>query len=196
MKKIAPIALALPLALMLTACGDDNGDTNTEQATQQEQTTTQAPDEGASDENPAATELGQTVNLSQLPGNETNFTLTDMSVGEECRYGTNDYGGEEDPEFGKVPEGKQLLQLWADVDVVHVETSVGNDWIMVEDPIVQDADGYTQTPDMDVDCRPADDGHELWSSTIDSGQKMRIYGSFIIPEGATKIGINGFVYDL
>ena len=183
------LATLILSTLALTACGTDS-DTNTGTITPEVTTeviteTTEAAPETAT--------TGDTVNIATQPGNEVTMTITDTQLGGECRYGTNDYGGEYDPEFGKLPEGKQLLQLWADVDVF---TLADREWIMLNDPDVIDADGYTQMVEMDIDCRDADDGHQAWSSTIDQGDKKRLYGSFVVPEGIQQVRIHGITFDV
>ena len=183
------LALIPLTALALAACGADS-DTNAGTITQ-EVAAEAAPE--TTEEAPEAATTGDTVNIATQPGNEVTMTITDTQLGGECRYGTNDYGGEYDPDFGKLPEGKQLLQLWADVDVL---TLSDREWIMLNDPDVIDADGYTQMVEMDIDCRNADDGHQAWSSTIDQGDKKRLYGSFVVPEGIQKIRLHNITFDV
>ena len=50
--------------------------------------------------------------------------------------------------------------------------------------------------EMDIDCRNADDGHQAWSSTIDQGEKKRLYGSFVVPEGIQQVRIHGITFDV
>lgn len=187
MKRIAAIVAASMFTLAACSSGDD---VTTITPTSETTPTTSAV------ETPAEGTIGQPFNISVLPGNEVNLTIKEITIGESCRYGTNDYSFNDDPTFGKTPEGKALMQIWADVDVVNVTTSVGNNWIMIKDPVIIDSEGFTQLPEMDIDCKTADDGHELWSSTVDSGTKMRIYGSFIVPEDVSAVNVEGIPFDV
>ena len=183
----------ITLAFTLVACtnGEDTatGTITQQPPTSEEVTTGQAPPENGKINAPA--------NIATLPGNEVLLTLTDITVGEECRYGTNDYGGDSDPEFGKLKEGQQYLQVWADVEVVALDNpQTTSDWIMLEDPDIIDAEGYTPSVGMSTDCRSSDEGHESWSSTVDLGDKMRVYEAFVIPDAVQKVRIHDIPFEV
>ena len=196
MKKTIAGITALLTAVTLTACSNNE---EPEATPANEVTDDAVADDTRQDsaENEATKKVGEEIQLAP-EGAESDIllTVTDIKLGGECEYGTNDYGGEDDPDFGKVTEGKQLLQVWADVDAKNILTEVGNDWLMLQDPNIVDGDGYTQMPEMDVDCAQADDGHQMWSDTFDSGEKKKLYGSFIVPEDVKQVEIEGYRFDV
>lgn len=185
MKKLFPIILTIPLAL--AACSND---------TEQEPDTTPTTEAEVADETSADgldydREIGDELQLASNPTNDVTLKVTDITLGEECKYGTNNYGDE--------PydlEGAQYLQIEAEINAKHVLTDVGNDWIMIDDPDILDEDGFTQSALPAVDCRNSDEGHEIWSTTIDSGEKKRIYGAFEVPQGVEKVSIENYTFDV
>ncbi|STC97781.1 hypothetical protein [Corynebacterium renale] len=182
MKKLAAITIATTLAL--TGCSNATEPTP-ETITQQPLATTEAPtqNEGV---------LGKPLQIAHNPGNDVQMTIEDIKLGGECTYGN--LGWNEDPAANQPPAGKQLLQLWANVDVVQVQTTVGNSWISLDDPSIVDKDGYTQSVEMDMNCRDSAEGHQIWHSPIDSGDKMRLYGSFIVPDDIQELRIMGIKF--
>ena len=188
MKKLLPL-LTIP-ALFLVGCG--NNDEPEPQAAPNPETESVAP---APEESTKGfdydREIGEELQLASNPTNDVILKVTDITLGEECKYGTNDYG-EEPYDLN----GNQYLQVSAEVDAKNVVTDAGGDWIMLNDPEILDSDGFTQSTGLAVDCQNADDGHEIWSTTIDSGQKKRIYGAFEVPQGVTKAIIEGYTFDV
>lgn len=177
-------------ALALTACGNDDQDNGFEPADP-----ANASQAAADAENASIGKIGETItdDCSGYMDCQVEVTVTEITVGEQCRYGTNDYGGEGEEDFGKLEDGDQYLQVWADFAVT---SDTPDDWSMMHDPQIIDADGYTQSTGMSVDCRNSDDGHEIWSTTVDAGSKSKIYGSFVIPEGSDKMVLQDKVFDL
>lgn len=183
MKKLLPI-LAIPL--VLTACSNDPEPQGTS-STESEDTASTPPSEAQDYDR----EIGEELQLASNPTNDVALKVTNISLGEECKYGTNNYGDE--------PydlEGAQYLQIEAEINAKHVLTDVGNDWIMIDDPDILDEDGFTQSALPAVDCRNSDEGHEIWSTTIDSGEKKRIYGAFEVPQGVEKVSIENYTFDV
>ena len=183
MKKLLPI-FAIPL--VLTACSSDPEPQDTP-STEPETAASAAPSEAQDHDR----EIGEELQLASNPTNDVILKVTDISLGEECKYGTNDYGDE--------PydlEGAQYLQIEAEVDAKNVVTDAGSDWIMLSDPEILDEDGFTQSTGLAVDCQNADDGHEIWSTTINSGEKQRIYGAFEVPQGVEKVTIEGYTFSV
>ncbi|WP_411701912.1 hypothetical protein ACLI1R_000650 [Corynebacterium sp. LaCa97] len=136
-------------------------------------------------------EIGDELQLASNPTNDVTLKVTDITLGEECRYGTYDYGDEPHD-----LDGNQYLQVTAEVDAKHVLTDAGGDWITLNDPDILDKDGFTQTTGPAMDCQNADDGHEMWSTTIHSGEKKRIYGAFEVPQGVEKVSIEDYTFDV
>ena len=188
MKKLLPL-LTIP-ALFLVGC--DNNDEPEPQAAPNPETESVSPESEESTKGfDYDREIGEELQLASNPTNDVILKVTDITLGEECKYGTNNYG-EEPYDLN----GNQYLQVSAEVDAKNVVTDAGGDWIMLNDPEILDADGFTQSTGIAVDCQNADDGHEIWSTTIDSGQKKRIYGAFEVPQGATKVVIEGYTFDV
>ncbi|GAB2515618.1 hypothetical protein CATRI_10595 [Corynebacterium atrinae] len=186
-------ATGVSLVLALTACSNSE-DTATGTITQQPPASEEVTTEAAAPQNG---EVGNPISIATLPGNDVTLTITEITVGEECRYGTNDYGGESDLEFGKLAPGQQYLQIWADVEVTALDNpQTTNDWIMLRDPDIIDAEGYTQSVEMSVDCRSSDEGHESWSSTVDLGDKMRVYEAFVIPGAVQKVRVHDIPFEI
>lgn len=175
--------------LVLTGCAGQDEDIDATITPQAPPTTTSEEETST----PTSIALNEPVNIATLPQSEVLFTVTDAQLGGECRYGTNDYGGESDPGFGKIPEGKQALQLWAEVDVQALQD---RDWMMLRDPEIVDPEGFVQHPEMDVDCRTSDEGHVIWSDTVNEGDKKRMYGSWVVPENIDKVRIHGLVFEV
>lgn len=188
MKKLLPILAAT--TLIITGCSSN--DEAEPQAAPNPETESVSPE---SEESTKGFDydrgIGEELQLASNPANDVILKVTDITLGEECKYGTNDYG-EEPYDLN----GNQYLQVSAEVDAKNVVTDAGGDWIMLNDPEILDADGFTQSTGLAVDCQNADDGHEIWSTTIDSGQKKRIYGAFEVPQGVTKVVIEGYTFDV
>nr|DAS81631.1 MAG TPA: TRAF PROTEIN, TRAO PROTEIN, TRAN ADHESION, BACTERIAL SECRETION.5A [Caudoviricetes sp.]DAX90530.1 MAG TPA: TRAF PROTEIN, TRAO PROTEIN, TRAN ADHESION, BACTERIAL SECRETION.5A [Caudoviricetes sp.] len=185
MKKLLPI-LTIPLAL--AACSNDTEpDTTPTTETEAADATSAAPTDGLDYDR----EIGDELQLASNPTNDVTLKVTDITLGEECRYGTYDYGDEPHD-----LDGNQYLQVTAEVDAKHVLTDAGGDWITLNDPDILDKDGFTQTTGPAMDCQNADDGHEMWSTTIHSGEKKRIYGAFEVPQGVEKVSIEDYTFDV
>lgn len=188
MKKLLPI-LAIP-ALFLVGCG--NNDEPEPQAAPNPETESVSPESEESIKGfDYDREIGEELQLASNPTNDVILKVTDITLGEECKYGTNDYGEE-----AYDLNGNQYLQVSAEVDAKNVVTDAGGDWIMLNDPEILDADGFTQSTGLAVDCQNADDGHEIWSTDISSGEKQRVYGAFEVPQGVEKVIIEGYKFDV
>ncbi|AQQ15732.1 hypothetical protein CGLAU_08890 [Corynebacterium glaucum] len=115
-------------------------------------------------------------------GDQVNLTITELTVGGDCRYGPNEYGLQPEAE-------EEYLQIWAEVEPVQL---IHNTWTMLNDPKFVDKDGFTQSLKMDSECRPPSDGFESWSQTVDQGEKIRVYGVFHIPNEATELKFESY----
>ncbi|MBK4150820.1 hypothetical protein [Corynebacterium macginleyi] len=185
MKKLLPI-LAIPLAL--TACSNDAEPDNTPSTeAKASETTSAAPTESAEEER----EIGEELQLGSNASDDVTFKVTDITLGEECKYGTHNYA---DQPYDL--EGAQYLQITAEVDAKKVASDGGKDSVQLEDPEFSDEDGYTQPALPAVDCRDADDGHETWTTTINNGEKKRIYGAYEVPQGLKQITIDRYTFNL
>lgn len=171
-------------ALVLAGCssGEDAASTITPAAPAPEETAQQAPSEKA--------KLGEPINVSTT-GNEVMLTITDISIGEECRHGLYE-GSEFDPQAGEIPEGKQLLQVSGELDVVKKSNGPG----MMDDPTIVDSEGFTQNPEMYIDCEFDSAGYDIWYTPASEGEKRRIYGAYLIPTGAKQVEVGGVTFDV
>ncbi|MER0074544.1 hypothetical protein [Corynebacterium sp. KPL3739] len=185
MKKLLPL-LALPLAL--TACSNDSEPETTPSTEANDVATTSATDANGLDDD---REIGEELQLASNPTNDVTLKVTEMTLGEECKYGTNDY--DEEPYD---LDGKQYLQISAEVNAKNVVTNAGGDWIMLNPPQIMDHDGFTQSTSVGFDCQNANDGHELWDTAIHNGEKKRIYGAFEVPQGVEKVSIENYTFDV
>lgn len=110
-----------------------------------------------------------------------------MVMSDECKQGYDDYG------FGvpELEEGQTYLQIEGEFELRTGE----NGWTMLEDPSIIDGEGFTQLPSSAVYCREEAD-YEMWSTTLDVGQKSRNYGAWIVPEDATHMLIHDVKIEL
>ena len=164
MKRAPAILASCFLAAGLTACG---GNTQPATTTPEPTTTTSSPSTTAAAQ-PTAFKVGDTVNVG-VDGEIVNMTITEVQLGGECRYGSDDWG---------IEAKGQLLQLWAEVEPKEL---VYNTWTKLDDPEVITKDGFTQNADQDYSCRPSNEGHSLWHEGVDLGEKIRVYGHFHVP---------------
>lgn len=113
------------------------------------------------------------------------MTITRLTVGEPCEFGVNTYFGTEFQETLKKKPGESYLQIHAEFDL----SSAPGGWMTIDEPEVVNAEGFTQTPGPNVECldSTADEGN--WNTTIDNGQKKRLYATWVIPDGATAINL-------
>ena len=185
MKKLLPL-LVLPLAL--TACSNDPEPETIPSTDADNADTTSAANANVPDDN---REIGEELQLASNPTNDVTLKVTEMTLGEECQYGTNDY--DEEPYD---LDGKQYLQISAEVNAKNVLTDAGGDWIMLNPPQIMGQDGFTQSTSVGFDCQNANDGHELWDTAIHSGEKKRIYGAFEVPQDVEKVKIENYTFDL
>lgn len=125
--------------------------------------------------------VGETFDVGEM-GDQVDLTVTEVTVGGDCRYGANDYGMQ--PEAGD-----EYLQIWAEVEPTLLNH---NTWTMLSDPEFVDKDGYTQTLMMDAECKPSTEGHEIWSQTVDQGEKIRVYGVFHISGDAKELQFGNY----
>lgn len=179
MRRLSALLLMLPL--FLAACSD------TEDSIQSGVT---APEATTSMVAPVTAQIGDPIEVTCFWNDCIGeVTLTDMTVAEECRYGVADYG----EGYNQAIDGKEILQLWGEFSLAKGRVGQNGEELNVslDDPTAAiDAEGFKQTPTR-YQCQSADDGHESWSTVLTAGQKARIYGDFLIPEGATVIVIEG-----
>lgn len=182
------LAGASAVALTLAACGGGDDDPADDALDSPAVETSQVADGKIG-------EIGETIvaDCSGYMDCQVEVTVTDITLGEQCRYGTNDYGGDNDPEFGKLDAGEQYMQVWAEFAVTSEQE---DDWSMMEDPKVVDTDGFTHTTGGSVDCRDSDEGHESWSNPVDAGSKVRVYEAITVPDDVVQMVLLDHVFDL
>lgn len=125
--------------------------------------------------------VGETFDVGEM-GDHVNLTITELTVGGDCRYGVNDYGLQPEAE-------EEYLQIWAEVEPVQLNH---NTWTMLSDPKFVDEEDFTQSLKMDSECRPSNDGFESWSQSVDQGEKIRVYGVFHIPSEAKELKFESY----
>lgn len=175
-KRLAPIVLAVPL--LIAGCGAAEPEPTPEEIFLSEMEAAFDPPEGV-EANSDLTEIseGGTFHLdcySHLPC-DGDFTIETITMSDECAQRVEDYGlGPE------LEEGQTYLQ----VDGIFELHTAANGWTMLDDPQVINADGFTENVKMAINCHE-DGEYQLWSSTLDAGQKAKHFGVWIVPEGAT-----------
>lgn len=178
MKKLAALAAASVLWIGLAGCNTSSP----EEAFVSEMSEALEPPTGAPPTEQATAELNTPIAVtcySHLPC-DGEVKVTELSVGGECRYGFDDYG---DPNYGVLEEEQTVLQAWGEFSLA----TAANGWTMLDDPQVVDEEGFTQNASWSSYCEDAPTDYEDWSQTVDTGQKIRVYGSWVIPEGASEM---------
>lgn len=138
-------------------------------------------------------QVGDTIEAGCLHGDCLGeFTVDEITLGGECKIVDDFLGAPE------IPEGQQLLQITG----VQTMTSDAKDpatgepkRMMVTWPNVWDADNFRDTAGSLVGCVEPD-GYESYGSVSSKGEKLRIYGTFLVPEGAKVLGIENSRFDL
>lgn len=138
-------------------------------------------------------QVGDTIEAGCLHGDCLGeFTVDEITLGEECKIVDDFLGAPE------IPEGQQLLQITG----VQTMTSDAKDpatgepkRMMVTWPNVWDADNFRDTAGSLVGCVEPD-GYESYGSVSSKGEKLRIYGTFLVPEGAKVLEIEDSLFDL
>lgn len=183
MKRILPILAAVTIAL--TACsGGEQAAQQPNPDTLQSELEQAYPSDGATPSD-GLTEISESDPIpftcySHMPCDAT-FTPETYAVSDECKGRVDSYG--QGPELA---DGQTLLQAQGIFEV----KSAANGWTMMDDPTVITKDGLTKTVDMTVNCHEPKD-LELWSTTVDAGQKSKVFGAWIIPEDAEYMVLGG-----
>lgn len=179
-------AIAAIATLTLASCSSDGDDQagSTPPATE---TTQEAADR--------AVEIGDALKLTGPSTNpyDADITIDNLVVSDQCHYGTNDYGGENDPEFGKIADDETYLQVWAELET-HSHSNDGT--VDAPEPQVVDDEGFTQSAARSTDCRNADDEYQLWGSLVGVGEKVRVYQAFTIPDNAVEMKLDDYRVEL
>lgn len=180
MKRLLLTLSTLILALGVTACSPDGGTASSSpdpEAMLSEFESAVAPPEGVE---PAGgvdeIKVGEPINFdcySHLPC-DAYFTPEDVTMSDACIGRADDYGS--GPEL---VDGKTYLQVSG---IFEVRTA-DNGWTMLHDPQIIGSEGFTETPEMAINCHEGD-GYESWSNTLDEGQKAKHFGVWIVPEDA------------
>lgn len=182
MKRITTAIAAVGL-LALGGCGASED--ASEAPTSAETTAAESEDEFA--------QVGDTIEAGCLHGDCLGeFTVDEITLGGECKIVDDFLGAPE------IPEGQQLLQITG----VQTMTSDAKDpatgepkRMMVTWPNVWDADNFRDTAGSLVGCVEPD-GYAMYGDTSVKGEKLRIYGTFLVPEGANVLGIENSRFDL
>ncbi len=186
MRRYALATIAV-LSLGLVACSSTDGDNQTEGATITAAET--APTTEASNGEGEDVQLNEPFEISQLVDNDVFLNVTDITLGEECRFGAYI------PEYRNDDLGsdKQYLQIFAEVDVQKLNNPQSSGVVYLNGPKTVDTDGFTKEADMSADCQ-AGESYENWFIPTESGDKSRRYGAFIVPKGITEVRVENRVY--
>lgn len=180
MKRLLLTLSTFVLALGVTACSPDSDTASSSpdpETMLSEFESAVAPSEGNEPGGDVhEIKIGEPINFdcySHLPC-DASFTPEDVTMSDACLGRVDDYGS--GPEL---VDGKTYLQVSGVFEVRTAE----NGWTMLHDPQIINSEGFTETPDMAINCHEGD-GYELWSSTLDEGQKAKHFGVWIVPENA------------
>jgi hypothetical protein len=173
-KYLFPIALATPLAL--AACGQSEPTpeelfTNEAEQGFAPQETVEAP--------PELTEVaeGDTINITCYAERpcDSDLTLESVTMSDECVQHVDDYGM-----GAELYQGETYLQIEG---IYELHSSAGG-WSMLDDPQIINADGFTESVGMAINCHEQGE-YQMWLDTLDVGQKAKHFGVWVVPEGAT-----------
>ena len=182
MKKIAAIVAAGVLAL--AGCSSES-DSPEETTTAAEATTTEAGSEFAAvgDTIPAGCQFGDCMG---------EFQVDEITVGGECKI-VDDFLG-----APPIPNGMQLIQISGVQTATSDAKKPGTDepvTMILGWPEVWDKDDFKNSADSLVGC-VTPDGYETWGTSSSKGERVRIYGTFLIPEGSKVLGVEKSRFDL
>ena len=178
MKRIISATLA-SCVLLLAGCSDTTD--HAEETATQETTTEEAKPEFA--------EIGDTIPVD-CAGNEClgELKVEKIQLGGECEV----------PLFAEdAPEGMQLVQISGVLTATkEVTDDTGAELgVVPETPVTWDSEGFKTTAEWAEFC-DIPQQQELWNFLpAKMGEKVRIYGSFLIPQGAEELGIANSKFD-
>lgn len=131
-------------------------------------------------------QLDEPFELSTVTGDKAIVTIKELTLGEECRFGSYATGIQID----ELAEGEQYLQILAEVEAQASESPQSIGSVILTAPKTVDAEQFTKDAEFAIDCRP-DEGYEHWGLPTKAGDKTRRYGAFVVPEGTKEIRIEG-----
>lgn len=180
MKKVMAVTAAASI-FVLAGCGSSNEDVDKERASATE--SAEATDEFAA--------VGDTIDVDCLSGQCLGtLEVQEILVGGNCKVSDELFGG------APVPEGKVLVQISGIQEMTkEPKQNVDDPTMMLLYPDVWDADNFKNMAESLTWCTNPD-GHELWGTPSGMGEKMRVYGTFLIPEGSKVLGIDKSRFDL
>ncbi|SNV77922.1 Uncharacterised protein [Corynebacterium imitans] len=109
---------------------------------------------------------------------EGSLEVEEVLLGGQCAA-----GGEAD-----VAEGETLVQ-------VRGVLSASDGEVYLDTPVVWDKESFKNTGKPADACeRPS--GYEPWPTGASAGEKVRVYGAFVVPEAAVMLGIADAKFDL
>ncbi|AJE67484.1 hypothetical protein SB89_07990 [Corynebacterium glutamicum] len=120
------------------------------------------------------------------------ITIAKITIGENCETGIIDFGEESNADT----TGKQVMQVWGELEVIKGREGQNGESlkVSVDDPKVIDGEGFTQNTER-YHCQQIDN-YESWVYPVRAGQKARIYGDFLIPEGAKTLLVEDYEIEL
>lgn len=179
-----PLVFSALLSVGLVACGSNDPAENSNAITiTPAEPTTSAESFADGAETPA---FNTPFEISTLAGNDVFLTINDITLGEDCRFGSFVPGYRND----QLGDDMQYLQVLAEVGVAKLENPLSNGMVYLNDIKAVDSEGFTQTAALGIDCQPGE-GYESWSLPTEPGDKSRRYGAFIVPKGITEVRIEG-----
>ena len=191
MKRLLSILAVLPLTL--AACSSEPTPEEAE-ASRVETMLSEAqekldPSEGAKPKDDLQNvKVGDSIHLTCYSHNpcDGELKIESVTLSDKCEGTVDSYGSGPELEGGKT-----YLQIKADYSLKNLDGG----WSMLNDPQIVNADGYTQNVEMSINCHEPD-GYELWSATLDEGQKAKHFGVWIVPEDSAQALLEGAKIEL
>ena len=134
---------------------------------------------------PREGKIGETVQIRRHPlENLANYTVTEMTLGGECRYGSK---------YDRpVPEGVELLQVWSEADVP--PDFEGGSFNPPSARVV-DKEGYTTDVESYYTCEEPE-GFDVSYVGVAPGEQGRYYQAYLLPEGTKQFKLEQVRYPL
>lgn len=112
---------------------------------------------------------------------DATYTPEQYVVSDACYGAVDSYGM--GPEL---EDGMTYLQTNGVFEVHSAESG----WTMLNDPQIITDDGFTEMVGLSVNCRAGGNDQD-WGTTVDTGQKARVYGAWVIPEDTEYMILEG-----
>lgn len=177
---IGIISVVLSFGLVACGVGEDSRGSGTETVTSAGSGSGESGSKGKGN----SVELNKPFKISTLKDNEVFLNIKELTVGQDCKFGTtfSEYRND------NLGSDFQYLQILAEVDVQKLDNPLSHGLVFLHDPKFVDGEGFTKEADSAVDCK-SDNSYDPWISPTEVGNKTRRYGAFIVPKGVKEVQV-------